>query len=614
MRTERPVVKKPASRQRLLMRGERLVAFVGIMVAGVFLSAMAGSLWWALQAQRRVSQAANAEKVRVIGESLARTAETLLTANEVSTLRTVIAEAGVKYNLDSCRIVLPNGQVIADADLLRINLLKVPSRWSGAAETYAESSAGKKTSVRCPLVIQRRGQANLEISATTTSGLLTDLEAQSGLGIIGALSLIVLLLVYRHCRVRLRAIGAVRQALLAASDGEKALGALEVSPKFGPEAAAWNRILTEKKELTEQLVLARAKESFQSGHAASGELGAACDALPHGLILVDSNKRVKYVNGAAAVLLQTQRDKIMGADLAEFIHDERILEPIQRAAAGPTHKRTIIEHQRDPSAGGGVLRYVIRPVRREDSGVAMIIIEDITQQRVAEKARNEFLAQAAHELRTPLSNIRLYVETALEEGLNDPAIQAKCFNVINEESGRLERIVSDILSVSEVEAGAFKLKKDDVRFQEILSRLQADYGPQAKEKHIEFTFQLPPKLPVMHGDRDKITLALHNLIGNALKYTPEGGQVTVSASVDQSQIAFDVTDTGIGVSSEEIEKIFEKFYRAKNGRAVCETGSGLGLALAREVVRLHGGDITVQSEPNQGSTFTLTLPIIQEAA
>ena len=118
----------------------------------------------------------------------------------------------------------------------------------------------------------------------------------------------------------------------------------------------------------------------------------------------------------------------------------------------------------------------------------------------------------------------------------------------------------------------------------------------------------------MKGDRDKIRLGLHNLIGNALKYTPAGGHVTVTVTVDQGRFVVDVADSGIGISAEDAERIFEKFYRARDRRVTQVKGSGLGLAIAREVIRLHGGDITVQSEPEKGSTFTLWLPIPPEAA
>ena len=123
-----------------------------------------------------------------------------------------------------------------------------------------------------------------------------------------------------------------------------------------------------------------------------------------------------------------------------------------------------------------------------------------------------------------------------------------------------------------------------------------------------------PKLPILQADRDKIALALHNLVGNALKYTLDGGRIVVSAQMEKGRLSVAVTDTGIGIGPEEIEKVFEKFYRSKNPLAAKVKGSGLGLPIAREVARLHGGDVTVESELGKGSTFTLILPIAEETA
>jgi two-component system sensor histidine kinase VicK len=244
----------------------------------------------------------------------------------------------------------------------------------------------------------------------------------------------------------------------------------------------------------------------------------------------------------------------------------------------------------------------------------MVIIEDITQQKVAEEARHAFVAHTTHELRTPLTNIRLYVETAIDEGENNPATRAKCLNVINGETRRLERIVGEMLSMAEIEAGSFKIKSDDVRLETLFDELKNDYLQQAVEKQIELVLKLPPKLPAIKGDRDKIVLALHNLVGNALKYTPDGGRVTVGVELDDKRLAVTVSDTGIGISAEDAERIFERFYRAKDPRVAKITGTGLGLTLAREVVRMHGGDITVESQIDQGSSFTMTLPVKAEAA
>jgi signal transduction histidine kinase len=153
-----------------------------------------------------------------------------------------------------------------------------------------------------------------------------------------------------------------------------------------------------------------------------------------------------------------------------------------------------------------------------------------------------------------------------------------------------------------------------VRLDKLFEELEADYGAQAKDKEIAMKFDLPPKLPVIQADRDRLILAAHNLIGNALKYTPAGGKVTVTVKSENTQLVMEVADSGIGIEEQEQQLIFEKFYRSKDPRVGKITGSGLGLALAREVVRLHGGEITVRSELNSGSTFTLTLPVMKEAA
>jgi signal transduction histidine kinase len=258
---------------------------------------------------------------------------------------------------------------------------------------------------------------------------------------------------------------------------------------------------------------------------------------------------------------------------------------------------------------GAVLRYSVRPIRRDETAMAMLYIEDVTQQRAADDARNAFVTQATHELRTPLTNMRLHIETALEEGEADPALRAQSLNVINAESRRLERIVSDMLNVAQIEAGSLELAHDDVRLEDLFAHLATVFRPQAEEKQITLTFNLPPKLPVLQGDRDKIMLAVHNLVGNALKYTPENGQVTATVDAGDRQLTVEVRDTGFGIAEEDQQHLFEKFYRAQDRRVVKITGSGLGLALAREVIRLHGGDITVQSQLDKGSTFVLTLPV-----
>jgi signal transduction histidine kinase len=311
------------------------------------------------------------------------------------------------------------------------------------------------------------------------------------------------------------------------------------------------------------------------------------------------------------VLLQRKREELAGAELMPML-DDAAAEPILGVAMGRVRQRTSVELERKSERGERTtLRLTARPMRREDHASAVVLVEDVTQQKVADESRNAFVAQATHELRTPLTNIRLYVETMVEDGENDPQVRAKCLNVIGNEARRLERIVSDMLSVSEIEAGSLKLRSGDIRLDALFEELHADFKAQAEDKEIKLNFAMPPKLPVMIGDRDKLMLALHNLVGNALKYTPTGGVVMVQVDAG-ADLRVAVTDNGIGISPEEQELIFEKFYRAKDRRIAGITGSGIGLALARQVVRMHGGDISVTSQIDKGSTFTMSVPVAQQ--
>ena len=205
----------------------------------------------------------------------------------------------------------------------------------------------------------------------------------------------------------------------------------------------------------------------------------------------------------------------------------------------------------------------LRPLRREDSCNALLTLEDMTQQRLADEARNSFVAQATHELRTPLTNMRLCIESALDDPSPEVGGVGKCLNMLNGEVRRLERMVGEMLSVAEIESGSLKMRSDDVRLDALFEGLRKEVEPMAAEKNIVLRFDLPPKLPVIQADRDKLVLATHNLIGNAIKYTPAGGSVTISIRADGSRMTVDVTDSGIGIRPEEQEQIFDRFYRAE---------------------------------------------------
>jgi len=601
-----------APRSRMLLRGESAIASIGLALAVILVGTMAASTWWAVRSQQHAKHKAEARRMKDVAALLAGSAESMLTAEELSPLRRLIIDTAQRHDLEECRIVLPDGSIIADAHPAHITIHALPQAWPDGKPRYTTARLVTRDAfdLRYPLEVKGRGSAELQLSGRIELSTAPLWQSQTNLMLIGTAAMLALLLVYRHSRSRLQAMGAIRESLLAIERGESTAAALQVNAALGAEAEAWNEILAEKHALRKSVLADKARESLvDRRRSGGGDLQKAIDVLAQGMILLDEHLRVKFCNGAATVFLQHRREQILDRDIREVILNTDVAHRLQSWIKGGAVGRETFESDRGESDSDGVLRWQFRPMRKDDAASTMIIIEDITQQRVAEEARHTFVAQATHELRTPLTNIRLYVETALEDGESDPAAMANCLNVINSESRRLERIVSDLLSTAEIEAGSLKLQTDDVHLREVFDQLAADYAAQAKEKRTELTFNLPPKLPVIQADRDKLTLALHNLVGNALKYTPDGGTVTVNVEVDGKGLSVDVIDSGIGIAPTDQQQIFDRFYRAQDRRVADITGSGLGLALAREVIRMHGGHIAVQSEIDKGSTFTLTLPL-----
>jgi signal transduction histidine kinase len=233
----------------------------------------------------------------------------------------------------------------------------------------------------------------------------------------------------------------------------------------------------------------------------------------------------------------------------------------------------------------------------------------VTQQKLAEKAREQFVFTATHELRTPLANIRAYSET-LAMASDIPVEQQQSFyNTINNEATRLARFVDELLNISQMEAGAITIQKHEIELERMLSEILESQRPLAIEKKQTFNVSIGPKLPKVIADKDKLAAAITNLVSNAIKYTPDGGKVAVSVEADNSRVLFAVEDSGIGISADEIPKLGEKFFRSGDERVQTIVGSGLGLAFSQEVARLHGGSISIRSQLHQGSCFTLELPL-----
>ncbi|MEM7681367.1 MAG: ATP-binding protein [Planctomycetota bacterium] len=438
-----------------------------------------------------------------------------------------------------------------------------------------------------------------------------------GLAGVVLVSLLMLILAYRHARSRSETLGRIGEALLSRSQGESEAAALRIGGASSPEQAAWNDLIDRMDALERRALVRESATTRLEDRGAVGQLQVACETLPEGMLLVNAEGVVTYANRAAATLLGSTVPQVVGTPARSVLSDPDVAEAVERTGVEGSSRRMTFEidhtEETDPATIRAVLRFSVRPVRPGDAGVAMVIIEDITQQRVAADSRSSFLAHATHELRTPLTNIRLYAESAIDAKPEEAESVRRSLNVIQQESRRLETIVQDMLSISEIEAGGRSLRIDDVPLGAMLEQMRLEFAAQAEAAQLELRLELPPKLPPVRGDRDKLGVAIHNLIGNAVKYTPAGGAVSIAVEHEGRMLRVAVSDTGIGISEADQAKLFQRFFRAEDKRVRDVQGTGLGLALAREVVRLHDGDIEVQSTPGQGATFTLEIPVAEGA-
>ena len=387
---------------------------------------------------------------------------------------------------------------------------------------------------------------------------------------------------------------------------------LEPLDDAGPVASGWNKLVAHLQHATP--THSRASDSVLSGAMSFREKQAekALQALPEAIVVTDGEGKVRFANPALAGLLNMGPDAVRGSKLVDILpQGTPSAASARNKLAVDKHRPVVVEFLRGEDPADGCLRIARHPLNPSDSSPAehVWMIRDVTQQKLAEKARDEFVAAATHELRTPLTNIQAYAETLSLHDIDNEEQRKAFLNTITQEAGRLGRFVDELLSISRMEAGAIALNKQQTDVLRLLNEVVEKVRPQMVQKAMQFETVIPTKVPELKLDKDKLTAALVNLLGNAAKYTPEKGTVTLKVEAQPNALVVHVQDTGYGIAPAEVAKLGTRFFRSADPRVQTATGTGLGLAFTQDVVRLHGGRMTIQSELNKGSTFTVTLPI-----
>ncbi len=330
--------------------------------------------------------------------------------------------------------------------------------------------------------------------------------------------------------------------------------------------------------------------------------------LNDGVVITDDAGTVVQLNAAAARMLGATREEAVGQpfvvasrdhDLAGLLSYALAMDGSQTATVAYGLGSRVFEASAQPFSGGG-------------ERLGLMVLRDVTELRRLERVRREFVTNVSHELRTPLASIRAVVETLETGAANDPAVASDFFRRIIGEVDHLVALVDELLDLARLESGRAVLKAEAYDPVDLLMRAVERLRTQVERAGLVIRVEAAPDLPQVRVDRGRIEQVLINLIHNAVKFTPEGGEIVVDAGVTDGMLWVSVRDTGVGITAEELPRIFERFYKSDSARR--SAGSGLGLAIAKHIVQGHGGTIWVQSTPGQGATFSFTLPLVTSPA
>ncbi|AZU64760.1 cell wall metabolism sensor histidine kinase WalK [Neobacillus mesonae] len=334
------------------------------------------------------------------------------------------------------------------------------------------------------------------------------------------------------------------------------------------------------------------------------KLSSVLSYMTDGVIATDRKGRVILINEPAVEMLDVSRETILSQPIEQVLglEDSNTFEDLLE------EKDSLILDYSTKSEPY-ILRANFSVIQKETGFVngLIAVLHDITEQEKIDAERREFVANVSHELRTPLTTMRSYLEALADGAWRDEEIAPNFLEVTSMETERMIRLVNDLLQLSKMDSTDYKLNKEWVDFVVFYDRI-IDRLEMSKQQNVTFKRMLPNRAIFVEIDEDKMTQVLYNIISNALKYSPEGGQVTFSLKDKDDKIIVSVSDEGVGIPKESIGKIFDRFYRVDKARTRKLGGTGLGLAIAKEMVKCHGGNIWATSREGKGTTISFSLP------
>ncbi|MCI0397974.1 MAG: cell wall metabolism sensor histidine kinase WalK [Chloroflexi bacterium] len=363
--------------------------------------------------------------------------------------------------------------------------------------------------------------------------------------------------------------------------------------EVGELARAFNHMADQLRDQVQDLVTER------------GRLAAVLENMADGVIITDDVGRVRLINPAAARLLSVGPADSAGRSFAEVARHHHLIELWQQGCSQGQERVATVELDRQ----GTFIQMIVTPLTSAGVQTCLVILQDLTRIRRLETVRRDFISNISHELRTPLASLKAVVETLRDSALDDPPAARRFLDRADQEVDALTQMVQELLELSRIESGKVPLRLSPTAVASVVAPPVERLQTQAERNSLRLVAELPAGLPLVLVDADRVQQVVANLVHNAIKFTPDGGEIRVTAEWQpgQPEVVVQVRDTGVGIPAGELERIFERFY--KSDRARSGGGTGLGLAIARHLVQAHGGRIWAKSREGKGSTFYFSLPV-----
>jgi len=395
-------------------------------------------------------------------------------------------------------------------------------------------------------------------------------------------------------------------------------GAYDFIPKpFTPDQLRIivNRALEKRSLQREMEVLKSEREkSLRDIATEKSRIATIINCMGDGVLVCDRDSCVVLTNPAAGRMLGIQESSVIGNPLSECSIDGALTETIMESLRSPDPVFPTVSQEICPSGSTpAFLRAHTAPVKNDlgETLGAVTVLQDITGLKELDRMKSDFVAMVSHELRSPVASIQQQLSVMLE-GLSGDLTerQLRMIKRAKERARGLLELINDLLDISKIEAGMVVQYKEPLRVEELLQKVHELMLPEAEAKRLKLNLQVEPPPQLVKGDRNNLEGVFTNLVNNAIKYTPEGGEITIRVTGEGENVKVEVSDTGIGISKGDLPRIFDRFYRVKSERTRQIVGTGLGLSIVKHIVEAHLGKISVESDEGAGSIFTVVLPAV----